>query len=242
MKSSYYLLSVCLAMGLAVPASAQFPPRRPEQVSLKIIQTDEAQFPLKLRASPIMDGEATVAINIDSNGQLIECLVTGYSRKEFADTAVEALHRWRYEPARLNGEAWPSVQELHFDFSRTGVVIDLTGLDAIGNRIEQLVQARYAYRAFTLRELDRIPTPIEVVSPTAPPLSPGESKRTILVDFYIDEEGRVRLPAVKRVEANDVYAASAMAAVKQWRFEPPLCNGRPVLVHTQQPFDFVPKG
>ena len=241
MKSSHYLLSVCLVAGLAVPASAQFPPRSPEQVKLKIIQTDEAQFPLTLRNSTIMEGEATVAINVDSKGQLVECLVTGYSRKEFADTAVEALRRWQYEPARLNGESWPSVQELHFDFSRTGVVIDMTGLDLIGSRIEQLIQAKYAYRAFTLSELDRIPTPMVVVSPTAPPLSPGESKRMVVVDFYIDEEGRVRLPAVKRVEANDVYAASAMAAVKQWRFEPPLCKGRPVLVHTQQPFNFVPK-
>ena len=240
MKSSC-LLPYCLALGLVVAASAQIPSRRPEQVSLKIVQTDDVLFPLTLRNSQVMNGEATIAINVGNTGELVECLITGYSRKEFADTAVEALRRWRFEPARLNGEPWPAVQELHFDFSRTGVVIDVTGLDLIANRIDELMQARYAYRAFSLRELDRIPTPIEVVSPVAPPLNPSDGKRTIVVDFYIDEEGRVRLPAVKRVEANDVFAASAMAAVKQWRFESPLCRGRPVLVHTQQLFSFVPK-
>ncbi len=236
----FHLLSISLALGLSVAASAQLPSRRPEQVTLKIIQTDEPQFPLALRNNPVMEGEATIAINVDSSGKLVECLVTAYSRKEFADTAVEALHRWTYEPARLNGESWPSVQELHFEFSRSGVVIDMTGQDAFSNRLDELVQGRYKYRAFTLRELDRIPTPIEVVSPVAPPLARGAGKRTIVVDFYIDQEGRVRLPAVKRVEADDVYAASAMSAVKKWRFEAPVMGGKPVLVHTQQRFDFVP--
>lgn len=208
---------------------------------MKIIQTEEPQFPLTLRTSQVMTGEATVAINIDNNGKLVECLVTGYSRKEFADAAVDALRRWEYEPARLNGESWPSVQEVHFDFTRTGVVVDMTALDAFGARIDMLIQARYAYRAFNLRELDRIPTPIEVVSPAAPALEPGERKRTVLVDFYIDEEGRVRMPAVKRTVANDQYAANAMAAIKRWHFEPPLVKGRPVLVHAQQQFNFVPK-
>jgi len=239
MKPSH-LLSISLALGLAVSASAQLPLSRPGHVALKIIQTDEPQFPLTLRNSWVMDGEATIAINIDNTGRLVECLVTGYSRKEFADEAVAALRRWNYEPARLNGEPWPAVQEMHFDFSRSGVVVDMTSLDLLGSRIEQLTQARFAYRAHLLRELDRIPTPIEVVSPLAPPLKPGENKRTIVVDFYIDEEGRVRMPSVSRVEANDEYAASAMAAVKKWRFEPPLMQGRPVLVHTQQQFDFVP--
>jgi TonB family protein len=237
---TFPLLSVCLAVGLAVSARAQMPQLRPEHVGLQIIQTDEAQFPLTLRNSWVMNGEATIAINVDNTGRLVECLVTSYSRKEFADEAVGSLKRWKFEPARLNGEPWPAVQELRFDFSRSGVVVDTTTLDIVSARIEQLTQGRYAYRAFTLRELDRIPIPIEVVSPSAPPLKPGESKRTVVVDFYIDEEGRVRLPSVSRVEAKDEYAANAQAAVKKWRFEPPLVNGHPVLVHTQQQFDFVP--
>lgn len=237
----FHFLSVCSALWLTASVTAQFPARRPEQVSVKIIQTDEPEFPLALRNAPVMTGDARIAINIDNKGQLIDCLVTGYSRKEFAESAVAALRRWRYEPAYLNGEPWPSVQELHFDFSRTGVVIDMTGHNALEVRMVELTQGRYVYRTFALRELDRIPTPIQVVSPVSPPLNPGEGKRTVTVDFYIDEEGRVRLPAVGRVEANDLYAASAMAAVKQWRFEPPLYKGRPVLVLVQQQFDFVPQ-
>jgi len=235
------ILSAISLLWCTTAAWAQFPPRLPEQVALRIIQTEEPEFPLSLRNSPVLKGEARIAINVDSEGKLIECLVTGFSRREFADSAVSALHRWRYEPARLNGQPWPSVQDLTFNYSRTGVVISMTSMESLTNRIEELVQGSYAYRSFSLRELDRIPTPIEVVSPVPPPLDPKIGKKTVVVDFYIDEEGSVRMPAVRRAEANDDFAASAMAAVRQWKFEPPTVEGRAVMVHAQQEFNFVPK-
>lgn len=241
MKKHFHLPFVCLALGLSVPALAQLPSLQPDRVSLKIIQTGEAAFPLSLRLSSVLEGEAWVAINIDIEGKLVDYLVTGYSRKEFADSAVEALKRWEYKPARLNGESWPSIQEIHFSFSRTGVVVDMLGFEALGARLDELIQGMYVYRTYALRELDRIPTPIEVVSPISPKLTAQQGPRSVTVEFYISEDGRVRLPAVKRHEADDIYAASAMAAVKQWRFEPPLHKGRPVLVLARQQFNFVPE-
>jgi outer membrane biosynthesis protein TonB len=38
-----------------------------------------------------------------------------------------------------------------------------------------------------------------------------------------------------------MYAAAAVSAVEQWRFEPPLRKGAPVLVYAQQEFSFHPK-
>jgi TonB family protein len=180
-----------------------------------------------------------VAINVDQDGRLMDCLVTGYSRKEFADTAVAALKAWRFDPSRVNGVPWASVQEVHFDFSRTGVVVSLSGFDLLTNQFDEIAKGRFVYRTRTLRELDRIPTPVHVVSPVSPGLSPGEKKRTVVVEFYIDEEGRVRLPSVSRADAGTSYAACALDAVKQWRFESPLYRGRPTLALVRQEFNFV---
>lgn len=240
MKTLHFL-SACSVLWCATAVWAQLPQRSPEQVALRIIQTDDPEFPPHLRNTTVMHGEARVAINVDIDGKLVECLVTGYSRKEFADAAVAALQRWRYEPALLNGEPWPAVQELTFDFTRTGVVVNMTQIDAINSRMDELMQGIYAFHSYTLRELDRIPTPIALVSPVSPPLDPKAGKRTVIVDFYIDQQGRVRMPAVKRAEANDVFASAAMAAVRKWQFEPPTVDGKPVLVHAQQEFNFVPK-
>jgi TonB family protein len=230
-----------LALALTVPASAQFRPESSERVTLNIIQTEPAIFPLSLMNTTVESGDVKVAIDVDQKGQLTDYLVTGYSRKEFADSAVKALRQWRYEPPLFRGEPWASVQELQFEYTRTGAVVTFTGFEAMSARMEELLKRSYVYRTYTLRELDRIPTPIKVVSPVSPAVGPNEKKRTVNVDFYIDEEGRVRLPSVKREEGGDAYAASALDAVRQWRFEPPLHKGQPVTVVARQQFNFVSK-
>jgi TonB family protein len=65
----------------------------------------------------------------------------------------------------------------------------------------------------------------------------------VSVGFYIDEQGRVRMPSVsiETNEANEELAAAAVTAVSQWQFETPTCKSRPVLVLAQQEFSFKPK-
>jgi len=230
---------VCSALWLAVPIGAQTDAKATDQKPLQIIQTDMPRFPPQLNNSAVMNGAATVTVRVDQDGRLTDYLVTEYSRKEFADTAVAALKAWRYDPPRVNGVKWSSVQEVHFDFSRTGVVVSLSGLDIIMNRFDEITKGQYAYRSRALRELDRIPTPVHVVAPVSPALTLGEKKRTVAVDFYIDEEGRVRMPTVSRADVDTACGACALDAVKQWRFEPPLYQGRPTLAFVRQEFNFV---
>lgn len=184
-------------------------------------------------------GDATVAIQVDWDGRLTDCLVTGYSRKEFADTAVASLKASRFNPPRVNGVSWSSVQVVHFDFSRSGVVVSLSGFDFAMNQMDEITKGRYIYRLRSPRELDRMPTPVHVVSPINPILTAGEQKRTVAVDFYVDEEGRVRMPSVSRADISSACAACALDAVKQWRFDPPLYRGLPTLVSVRQQFNFV---
>jgi TonB family protein len=241
MKPIYTAL-VVTALALAVPAGAQTGFNPDDHARLKVTQTVEPVFPLALNNSQVMSGNVTVAIDVDQNGKLTDWLVTNYSRKEFADSAIAAIQHWEFEPPRLNGKPWASVQRLYFDYSRTGVVVNLTGSDAITGRLDELMSSRYAYRTFTLRELDRIPTPIHVVSPVVSgPALRDESMHSVKVEFYIDEDGRVRLPSVGRDEVGTVYAANALDLVRQWRFEPPLYKGNKVLALVQQEFKFVVK-
>jgi TonB family protein len=236
-----HLPLVCSALWLAVPISAQTGAKATDQKSLQIIQAGVLSFPLQLNNGPVMNGEATVAIHVDRDGRLTDCLVTGYTRKEFADTAVAALKASRFDPPRVNGVPWSSVQEVHFDFSRTGVVVSVSGSDLIMNMVDEIAKGRYVYRLRSPRELDRVPTPVHVVSPVNPTLTLGEQKRAVTVDFYVDEEGRVRMPSVSRADIGTACAACALDAVKQWRFEPPLYQGRPTLISVRQEFNFVAK-
>jgi len=68
---------------------------------------------------------------------------------------------------------------------------------------------------------------------------PGEKKRTVTVESIVDEEGGVRMPSVSRANVGSPYAASALDAVKQWRFRPPLHQAA-TLVLCGRKFNFVP--
>jgi TonB family protein len=234
-----YLPVACSALWLAVPICAQTGAKAPDQMSLQIVETRETSFPLQLENRPVTNGDATVAIHVDREGRLTDWLVTEYSRKEFADTAVAALKASRFDPPRVNGVSLPSVKEVHFVYSRTGLVVSISGLEFTMNMIDEITKGRYVYRLRTSSELDRIPKPVRVVSPVNPTLASGEHQRTVEVDFYIDEEGRVRMPSVSRSDIGTACAASALDAVRQWRFEPPLYQGRPTLVAVRQDFNFV---
>jgi TonB family protein len=210
---------------------------------MKVIQTDHVVFPRAPRDLGIKTGSVHVAIQVDETGKLTDHLVTAYTHRAFADTAVNALKRWRYEPAYLHGRAHSATVDLTFNFESQGlVVVDLNVGSYVELRNYQLHPEAYSYRACTLRQLDRIPTPTKVVKPVYPVESAKQPQAgKVTVEFYIDEQGQVRLPAVSRVttQTSGALSAAAVEAVSQWEFEPPMSKGRPVLVAARQDFNFT---
>lgn len=210
-----------------------------EYTPLKIIQTFEIVFPPNL-VRQVQKGEARIALNVDEKGNLVDALVIGYSRKEFADLSMEGIRGWKYEPATLNGNPIPSVSEVVISFTATGVVVDLTIAETIHSLFSYAFNDdRYIYYPCLLKDIDRIPSPVKVIKPVYPtPLAESGVTGDVTVTFFIDETGEVRMPAVTKA-ADLRLAAPAIAALSQWKFEPPTRNGAPVLVRASQLFNFV---
>jgi TonB family protein len=236
-----FIWIVCLGLLMAGAAFAQIMQLPPEWQSLNILQTVEPIFPYRLQEAGVPNGEARVAINTDATGKLLELLVVGYTRPEFADEAVTAIKQWKFEPARLRGEPVGTTVELLFFYEAKGVVVStLNPIDRIDMFMSQIIGEHDTYRPCSLRELDRIPTPVVTVKPQYPgDLADKGVKGKVTVGFYIDETGVVRLPAVS-VKDDVELTALAVAALRQWKFEPPTRNGRPVLVKASQVFYFGP--
>jgi len=232
---------VCGGLLLAEPIFAQFLQLQPEWQSMSIQQTVNPIFPYRLEQLAVGSGEARVAINTDAKGKLVEWLVVGYTLPEFADAAVAAIKQWRYEPARWRGDPVGTTIELIFSYEAKGVVVSTARLDEqFEAAFLRLTEGSYKYRPSTLRELDRIPTPIVTVTPQYSDKQAAKGvKGMVTVDFYIDETGTVRMPAVS-VKDDIELTALAVTALRQWKFEPPTRNGRPVLVKASQVFNFGP--
>ena len=235
----FSIMLFCFGLFGGGAAVAQIPAPRPEWQSLKIDQTVEPVFPYQLQQLSVTSGDARIVINVDGTGKLDEYLVIGYTMPEFADVVVRAVKQWKFEPAKLRGEPVGATVELDFNFESQGtLVVSQTSIDNLQARLLQLMAGAYAYRPCSLKELDRIPTPIVTVSPIYPrELADKGVKGRVVITFYIDETGAVRMPAGS-VDDDSRLISLAIAALRQWRFEPPTRSGRPVLVAAEQTFNF----
>ena len=232
-------LTAIALFGAILPASAILGVEDNDDAGLSINQSVPAVFPSGLLMQGIHSGKVRLVVSVDAEGRLVDHLVVAYTNEAFVASAVRAVEGWTYEPARVRGRLHASRVELLFDFKSD---LNATVLNSDSNFLQDLFGVKYVFKPSLLRDLDHIPTPVHVVTPSIPEgvLAPG-TERIVTVEFYIDQEGKVRVPSVSREKAGDRLAAVAVSAVEQWLFEPPLCKGRPVLVLAQQEFRFVAK-
>lgn len=206
---------------------------------LQIEQTMDAQFPASLSFSTITSGEARVVINVDFEGKLADLMVTSYTHKAFADEALMLLKHWRYSPATLDGEPIGVRVEISMNFQSTGRVVSLSAMDTVDALTSHMRPAVLVSRISTHEELDRPVAPVQTISPFHPgaaKLTP-QTKGSTVVDFYVDENGRTRMPVVVDTTDN-AYANASVEALRQWRFSAPTRKGEPVAVRMQQKFVF----
>ena len=234
LSQSFFALAA-LAAAVA-PARAETRTLEP----LRIIQTTEPQFPVSLDTLTVSNGEACVLINVDADGKLADWLVLSYTHKVFADETVRALQEWRYEPARLKGERIGVRVPVTFTFETKGKIVSAIPTDYF----EYFVRSwRGEYVIFQVCRPQELDQPLQVLK-TVKPRYAADGKRTggangrVLLDFYVDETGRPRMPVVMNATDN-LLAAAAVNALEQWRFAVPTRGSTPVAVHAQQEFVFA---
>lgn len=231
------LVAAIMSLLMAGRLSAQLQQLPGDNVGIAIEQVGVLTYPPIMTYEAIYAGEVRVAISVDQEGKLTDHLVIAYTHEEFAKSALMAIRRWKYQPALVRGQPRASRAEVHFEYRDQGVIVQSLPGAMERRMMMSTFGERYVYTPCLLSELDEIPELVQVVKPA---IKSDNRTHRVTVEFYIDEEGRVRMPAVDRESADDYYAAASVVAVEQWRFKPPLRKGRPVLVRAQQVFTFAP--
>lgn len=227
------LLRVALLLLLA-PASSLWAAFEPATVEV----TEEPQMPAILRMNGLSKGQVHVAVDVTPDGRPVDWLVLSASHRELIKPCVEALQRWRYTPARYDGQPVLAQLRLFIELSQTGTVVSRSSLDMIGDMIDKLGARPFDYQNCPASEIDRLPVPVTTVAPRYATEAEKEGVRgRVKVYFYIDEKGNVRMPAVP-ADAHPYLSSVAIEALKGWKFEPPTRRGRPVLVAAAQEFSF----
>lgn len=93
---------------------------------------------------------------------------------------------------------------------------------------------------FGMDELDQQPRVVHQPGPVLTPKLREKAPGTVHIIFIVDKTGRVENPIVQK-STDQVFEAAALAAVKQWKFEPGKRKGQPVRFRMRVPITF-PKG
>lgn len=235
MKFSILLIAL-LATSKALFAETVEPSRNFR--AAKIVKSVPPDFPPGLYLSHRNGGTVNLILALDEEGKLCDALVTASTAPGFSEVALEAIRHWKFAPAQIESVPVATSFPLTFSFQVRGVIYSTDWADATEPRAFALLDDENSCRLCTPRELDRIPSPIRTVVPSYPKaLADAGLSGDVTVEFYIDEQGAVRMPSVIGLPARSL-ADLAVDAVRQWAFEPPTREGRPTLVRIRQTFFF----
>jgi TonB family protein len=238
MKTSPLLVQLCAAVVLAAPLSLLGAINDEMIKELKLTQFVEPVFPDSLRVDGVGEGSVTLAISRTPAGEPADILVLASTHPKLVPAALDAVRQWRFAPTGNAADLAPCTIRLGFKLQ--GVIFYPFGKNheaELTMATASLVQ-RSPVNVPRLRTLSQVPKALSQPMPVYPAaLVPRGLKGTAAVRFYVDEEGRVRLPEVIDATAPE-FAAAAVAAVSQWRYEPPRINGRNIVAYDHWEFKF----
>ena len=206
--------------------------------SARIESTFVPSFNPVLLNRGVTEGKLALVIDISEDGKVTDWLVLGYTDPEMVGFFVDAIKVWDITPARIDGKPVASQMALNLSVSAEGVVVSRSLQENIEALVRRLSGNPINYLRSSARDLDRPLVRINGVAPKYAEQAEKEGVRgKVMVRFYIDEHGAVRMPSIE-AGAHPYLAVQAVAAVREWTFEPPTSKGRPVLVAASQEFDF----
>lgn len=218
-------------------------------------------FPASAANQGIFDGRATIGLMLDENGRVVDVIPISYSAKAFVDAIVAGVREEQFTPRRISGVAVPSPLLVSNRFTggynrlgppgsdpyRTGMtpVSAMTPMEAIqaqANRIMNPDGSRLIYEPHSEFAIDG--GELRLTAATVPQVPAGYTPPRgkmpkVLVTFYVDEKGNVRLPNVDSTPS-PLLVVPTLDAIAKWTFVPPTIKGKPVLVIALRGITFNP--
>lgn len=222
---------ILLASTLAFAPLAFGDPQPPARPSL--VHAPLPAFPDSLKNQPIYQGSALVGCIIDSDGSVVEVWSMEASHTAFANSAEAAVREWRYAKAADSEKPAIRTDAVQIHFSLSGALVSQTQFEAskslLNGHKNQLPPVYDQLPAGSRR-----PALLEGTNPKPVPGRPGGA---VDVEFFVDSEGRVRLPLALR-SSDPALAEAAVSAVRRWRFEAPRVEDKPASLRMRWSFKF----
>ena len=226
------LVALCVGvLGGCLPANRpmQGPALLPESFppyGISFRRYEAPQFPHTLRALGVATGYSVVVVTVSDEGRVLDAVGVEASNPAFTEAVIEKTPKWLFAPTE--GGTTPRREVLHYRFRLSGVVSSLTHREGAKEAFAEAKDDFARVRTVAWSDLDSPPVRLDV-SAADPQLPIGGSAE---ISFVIDQEGNVRVPVIVSATESDI-GIIALEQIAQWRFSPPLQEGRSVLVEVR---------
>jgi TonB family protein len=238
------LLSIVLVSGSAAQVRSS-PVRASESAMANRLTHKVAPLYPPLARQARIQGSVILQIAIDQSGDVVNVgLVSGHPM--LAPAATEAVKQWKYSPYLLNGNPVAVETRVTVNFALSdnppvqGVVGDAPGAvppeeqpgivtspSANGTPAQRVRVSSGVSQGLLIRK----------VNPTYPPEARQQNiEGRVVMKATIDRDGNVS--NVELISGHPLLAPAALEAVRQWKYQPYLLNGMPVVMETQVQVNF----
>ncbi len=238
MNSTPLVVRLCAVVVLIAPLLPLGAANEDTFRQLGLTQYSEPAFPQAVMFDGMAEGHVTLAFSRNAAGEPGDILVLEATHPRLAEAAVEAVRNWRFQPSN-NPDDLKS-RTLRIGFKLQGIVVFPLGKDnpLSSGKEEGGFKLAAPIRVPQLQALAPAPKALAQPMPAYPAaLQARAVEGTASVRFYVDEEGRVRLPEVIAATTPE-FADAVLAAVVQWRYEPPQDRGRSIVASDHWSFQF----
>lgn len=228
----------------SLPSQQSSPTRTESNVIVRgrLIHKEDPQYPKKARKQKIQ-GQVVLQVTVDENGNVGRA--AGISGDpSLVGAAEEAVFKWRFEPFTQQGHAVSVQQNLIFNFD-------------LNRKIAELESPLPEPKPLSASVVSHLPIRLRLSNAPPPGVVPGvyrvgggvSAPRALFspAPKYSDEASRARFQGTCLLSLivgpdglpRDIRVAQslgmgldekAIEAVKQWRFQPALKDGKPVAV------------
>jgi TonB family protein len=241
---SLLLLSLVNPNALSADPSS---PASADYVPVKQAGRLEAVIPQELKRLLLSEPSVRFHVVVDETGAISDYLAVEATHVGLLEKGTEKLQEARFNPATKDGKAVRgkiTVMVGFFDPEqrawRDGAQYTPMGgsvSDAVDRRVYKLQEEALRYRESSPNELDEplkmLESKLYLVHPPEEPAPTGK----VVVEYWIDHEGKVRLPEILSSDHENL-SLSVLMTLKETRFAPPTHNGNATYVKVRQPFNF----
>jgi TonB family protein len=231
-----------LLLFVVQPLPAQ---RAPNDESARLMRLERfvlPEFPPFLRHAGLLQGTVVAAIGHDEKGRADDILILETTDPRFSDAVLDAVREWRFkrrEPSSATTEDAAPVVRFLFT---TGSVSVVPLTPAARGTTRRAIRAETPIELPNFSHLDQVPAPLHQPPPEFPAtLRARSAEGSVVVKYFVDATGKVRLPSVISATKPE-FGAAALAAIRQWRYAPPRIDGQPVVALERHSFHFNAAG